>query len=465
MATPAKQPIQNLPTIVLVGRANVGKSTLFNTLIESHKALVSNIAGTTRTNNEGVVLWRGKYVKVIDTGGLDSIAHKETQDFDKEIQEQAAHALVSADIILFVTDVRGGILPQEKKLAKTLLGDKKRPPVFLVANKTDSTKIQNTAPLKELSRLGLGEPNFVSATNGRGVGDLLDEVYKTLQKGKIRPKRHTKKQEEEIRVSLIGKPNVGKSSLFNKIIGEDKVIVSPVAHATRESFDTQVIFEQNKKKHAITFIDTAGIRRKAKVKGDLEKGGIGKSIQSIEKSDIVLLVIDGSEPISSQDLQLGGLIEKRSKSVIILVNKWDLAEDNSQENRSHVESIVRSHFPHLKFAPMLFVSGKTGYRVHNIFPLLLQVAQARHTEIPRRTLDNFFERITKEHLPSRGKGTRFPKILGFKQVISNPPIFEIFIKSKTSLHRSYLRYIENKLREYFNFTGTPIVIKITKMKR
>ncbi len=465
MATPAQKPDQNLPTVVLVGRANVGKSTLFNTLIEDHKALVSDIAGTTRTNNEGVILWRGKYVHVIDTGGLDSIAHKETEQFDEEIQGQAELALASADLVLFVTDVKGDILPQEKKLAKTLKKEKNGPAILLVANKTDSTKILNAAPLKELSRLALGEPHFISAANGRGVGDLLDVVYKHLQKGKVRPKIHSQKQMDEIRVSLVGKPNVGKSSLFNKLIGEDKVIVSPVAHTTRESFDTRVVYERGKKKRAITFVDTAGIRRKAKVKGNLERGGIQKSLKSIEKSQIVLIVIDGSEPISSQDLQLGGLVEKRSKSVIILVNKWDLAEDNSQENRSHVEAVVRSHFPHLKFAPILFVSGKTGYRVHNIFPLLLQVAQGRSTEIPRRTIDRFLDRITKEHLPSRGKGTRFPKILGMKQVTSNPPIFELFIKSKTSLHRSYLRYIENKLREYYDFTGTPIVIKITKMRR
>lgn len=467
MATPAKIHIDQLPAVVIVGRANVGKSTLFNKLLEEHKALVSDIAGTTRTNNEGVMLWRGKNIRLIDTGGLDSIAHKETQLFDKEIQAQAESAIREADCIVFVTDARSGILPQEKVLAQKLnQKNKRRVPILLVASKVDNTSIETDMEETDWLKLGFGTPITISGANGRQVGDFLDLLYSTLHAGKKRPKQSGEaSHENSVTVSLVGKPNVGKSSLFNKLIGEEKVIVSPIAHTTRESFDTTVTYTAEKKKYTITFVDTAGMRRKADITGELERGGIQKSIESIEKSDIILLVIDGAEPISSQDLQLGGLIKKRSKSVILLVNKWDLAEDTSDRHRNEVKKMMYAHFPHLDFAPILFVSGLTGFRVQQIFPLIAEIIEARKTEIPNDVLDEFLKRIVREHRPARGKGTRYPEALGFKQVESNPPTFELFIKRNTSLHQSYLNYIENKLREAFNFTGTPLWIRITKMKK
>ncbi|MEK7083810.1 MAG: GTPase, partial [Patescibacteria group bacterium] len=272
-----------------------------------------------------------------------------------------------------------------------------------------------------------------------------------------------------LRISIIGKPNVGKSSLFNKLIGEERVIVSPIPHTTREPYDTEVTYEydigKKIKKQPIIFVDTAGIRRKASVSGELEREGIHKSVESIQTSDIVLFVIDGSETISSQDMQLGGLLERRSKSVILLINKWDLTKDTSDQFRHEVERMVATHFPHLDFAPIIFVSGKTGYRVHQIFPMIMKVWQARHTEIPPQTLTEFMKRIIKEHRPSRGKGVRHPEILGFHQLGSNPPVFEMLIKYRTSIHRSYVEYVENKLREQFDFLGAPIVIHLSKMKR
>ncbi|PLX28467.1 hypothetical protein C0581_02180 [Candidatus Parcubacteria bacterium] len=281
----------------------------------------------------------------------------------------------------------------------------------------------------------------------------------------IRPKKMKEAKRDDIRIALVGKPNVGKSSLFNKIIGEEKVIVSDIAHTTREPFDTTLLYTQGKKKHKLTFIDTAGIRRKAKVKGKLEREGIGRSIKTVEESDIVLLTLDGAEPIASQDMQLGGLIERRSKSVIILINKWDLSEDVSDTYRNDVKKMVYAHLPHLKFAPILFVSGKTGYRVNQILPLITQIAQSRKTTIEQNVLDKFMDRILRQHKPARGKGTRQPKVLGFKQIKSEPPIFEMRIKYRTSIHRSYMSYVENRLREDFDFTGTPIVIKLTKMRK
>ena len=453
---------QNLPTIVLVGRANVGKSTLFNTLIEEHKALVSDIAGTTRTNNEGVIIWRGKEIHVIDTGGFDN---DENESFADEIIDQDERALDRADIIVMVSDVKTGVLPQEKELARDLKKKYKKTKIFLVGNKVDSKKVELNLGEKEWQGLGLGYPIPLSATNGRGIGDFLDILYTELRKMPIRPKKMKEAKRDDIRIALVGKPNVGKSSLFNKIIGEEKVIVSDIAHTTREPFDTTLLYTQGKKKHKLTFIDTAGIRRKAKVKGKLEREGIGRSIKTVEESDIVLLTLDGAEPIASQDMQLGGLIERRSKSVIILINKWDLSEDVSDTYRNDVKKMVYAHLPHLKFAPILFVSGKTGYRVNQILPLITQIAQSRKTTIEQNVLDKFMDRILRQHKPARGKGTRQPKVLGFKQIKSEPPIFEMRIKYRTSIHRSYMSYVENRLREDFDFTGTPIVIKLTKMRK
>ncbi len=282
---------------------------------------------------------------------------------------------------------------------------------------------------------------------------------------KIKPKKIKKEKDEPIiKIALIGKPNVGKSSIFNKLIGEEKVIVSAKAHTTREPFDTEMEYEYQGKKYRLIFIDTAGIRRKNKVSGHLEREGIAKSIQTAQNADIILLVLDASEIISSQDMQLAGLIEKRSKSVLILLNKWDLAEDNSDRVRNETKKLVYAHFPHLDFAPILFISGKTGYRTQQIFPDIIKLHDARQTEIPRYALEKFMKKITTEHQPARGKGIRHPKIVGFRQINTEPPIFELFIKHRTSLHRSYINYIENRLREEFNFYGTPLVIKLTKTK-
>lgn len=465
MPTPAKIQTENLPVIALVGRVNVGKSTLFNKLTEQNKAIVSDVPGTTRTSNEGLILWRGKYTKLIDTGGL---TFTDDVPLEENILKQTETAMKHADVIVFVADGKDGILPQERELAKRIRRIEAKPVIF-VANKIDSQKFQLNLTEPEWSRMGLGEPFPISASNGRNVGDFLDLLYKTLNKTKRRPKLNRKKKEEIINVSIIGKPNAGKSSIFNKLIGQDKVIISEMAHTTREPHDTLVSYEfkidKKNKKQTINFIDTAGIRRKAKVKGRLERAGIHKSIQTAQESDVVLFVVDGLESISSQDKQLAGLLERHGKSVIILVNKWDLSEDKSESHRNEVKKMIYAHFPHLDFAPIVLVSGKTGYRIHDIFPLIIRAWEARKTEIVPTLLKKFLNYTTKKHLPSRGKGTRQPKILGLKQLNSNPPIFEIIVKFRTSLHRSYIKYLENRLREQFDFFATPIVIKLQKSKK
>jgi len=478
-----------VPTIALVGRVNVGKSTLFNKLIEDQRAIISDVPGTTRTSNEGLMVWRGEHVRIIDTGGL---TFTDDVPLEEDIMVQSERAMKEADLILFVTDAKEGILPQERELAKRMRRIIVKP-VLLVANKVDNKRIANTLTDESWYKLGLGEPVPISATNGRNIGDLLDQIFTILS---IEPQDVNQViPKDVINVALIGKPNVGKSSLFNKLIGEERVIVSEMAHTTREPHDTLVEYtdgtsptdqteeiiledqegtatedeaqkeEKDSQATLINFIDTAGIRRKAKVKGKLEREGIHKSIKAVDRADIVLFVLDGSDSISTQDRQLGGLLERHGKSVIVLINKWDLAEDNSDSARQHVMKMVYSYFPHLDFAPLLFTSGLSGREIHKIFPMLERIWRARHTEIPTSALANFLVRVTKKHRPSRGKGTRHPKLLGLKQLGTAPPVFELFIKYRTSLHRSYVHFLENRLRDEFDFLGTPIIIKLTKMRK
>jgi GTP-binding protein len=456
MATLAKIVDLDLPVIALVGRVNVGKSTLFNRLTGTNKALVSNIPGTTRTRNVGLAIWRGKHVRVVDTGGLTF-----SQDvlLEEDIIKQTQAALKEADVIIFVTDIKEGLLPQEKELAKLLKSKKKNCPVIFVANKADSPVDRSLKYEREWLKLGLGEPLAISAENGSGLGELMEQIFSHLKKTLKKPQQLP--DIEPIKVALLGKPNVGKSSLFNKLIGEDRVIVSDMPHTTREPHDTLVEVDDQH----ILFIDTAGIRRKAKVSGALERMGIGKSIETMKRADIVLFLLDTSSPITDQDQQLGGLLRESTKSVIIVVNKWDLSEDNTDSFRNDVKAKILKYFPHIAYAPIVFVSAKTSYRIHQLFPLIKQAWEERHIELSEETCEEFIRYVTKQHLPSRGKGVHHPKILGFRQININPPIFELFIKYKTSLNISYVHYLENRLRERFSFFAAPIIIKLTKTKR
>jgi GTP-binding protein len=454
MATPAKIIDNDLPVVALVGRVNVGKSTLFNKILEENKAIVSDIPGTTRTRNIGIANWRGKNFTLVDTGGLTFADNIELED---EIIKQTEIAIAEADLIVFVTDVQSGILPQERELSRRLIAQKNK--IIFVANKADSEYMRADVHNAEWLKLGFGQPFAVSAANGSNIGNLLDEIFKRLGKASKRPKKL--KKVAPIKVALIGKPNVGKSSLFNDLIGKEEVIVSNIAHTTREPHDTLVEVDGK----PINFVDTAGIRRKARVSGELEQAGIGKSLSMIKKADIVLLVLDASEPITSQDQQLAGLLRENTRSTIIVINKWDLAEENSDEFRNTTKERIYADFPHLDFAPIVFTSAKTKYKVHQIFPLIFRAWEERHTIIPEDELQEFIKNTTKEHRPSRGKGTRHPQIMGFRQLHNNPPLFEMLIKFKTSVHFSYVRYIENRLRERFGFFASPIVIKLTKLRR
>lgn len=453
MTSPAKIIDQNLPTVALVGRVNVGKSSLFNKIIEQNLALVSDIPGTTRTSNAAVATWRGKNFRLVDTGGLTFSDEVVLED---DIIKQTELALKEADLVLFVTDIQTGIMPQERELAKRLRHQHK--PILLVANKADMVTLFPRIHDSEWRRLGFGEPVPVSASNGTNVGDLLDAIYSVLNKLPRRPKKL--KVINPIKVAIMGRPNVGKSTLFNALVGEERVIVNPMAHTTREPHDTLVEIDGTH----ILFVDTAGIRRKSRVSGELEKLGIGKSIATINKSDIVLLVLDATEPISDQDQQLAGLLREHTRSVIIVVNKWDKAEDNSDEFRNNVKKDIYTSFPHLSFAPIVFVSAATQYRVHQIFPLINQAWAGRQVVIDEATLKEFLKRMVKKHLPTRDRGVRHPRVIALHQLGYNPPMFEMIIKSNTSLHISYVHFIEGCLREEYGFFASPIVMKLSKLK-
>ena len=456
MATPAKIIDLHLPTAVLVGRVNVGKSTLFNRLTETSHAIVSNVPGTTRTRNIGIASWRGKNFQLVDTGGL---TFDETVPLEKDIIEQTEIALKTANLILFVVDMQDELLPQEKELSAHLLKKYPKIPMILIGNKADSANERMRAYDLEWKKLRLGEPIPVSATNGANIGDLLDAMYKILNKSKRRPKLMEEKPVTKI--AIIGKPNVGKSSLFNKLIGEPRVIVSSMPHTTREPHDTLVEVDGDN----YLFIDTAGIRRKTKVSGDLERQGIGKSLEVLERADMALFVLDATEPVADQDKQLGGFLAEHAKPAIVIINKWDMAEANDETFRQEATKRVQKYFPHLDYAPIVFVSALSGYSTHKIFPMVKRAITENKLEIPSDDLREFFRVVTRYHQPSRGKGVRHPKILGFKQINAGPPVFEMAIKQKTSLHSSYVQYLKKRLREKFGFYASPIIIKLRKVKR
>lgn len=441
----------SIPTVALVGRVNVGKSTLFNRIIEERQALVSPQPGTTRTRNMAIAWWRGNPIRFIDTGGL---TFDESIPLEKDVIRQTELALAEADIIAFVTDAQAGILPQERELARRL--HKQNKTVILIANKADTQTKEMAIHDPVWRGLGFGDPIPASAQNGRNVGDLLDVIHAAIKsKYPAVPALET----EPIRIAVIGKPNVGKSTLFNALIGEERVIVSPMPHTTREPHDTLVTWEDT----ALQFIDTAGIRRQARMEAGLEKEGVQKSIHALERADIALLVVDAGDDLSAQDKRLASLIEESNVGIVIVVNKWDLVKNGSDATvrTAAIKQIARV-FPFALYAPVVLVSALEERGVANIMPLIIKVREARNRTLTEDEVNEFFKEVLAKHRPPRGKGTRFPKLLGMKQRGTSPPMFELFIKHGTSVHRSYVSYLANRLRERFDFTGTPIVIRMRK---
>jgi len=463
---------QNLPQVVIFGRTNVGKSTIFNCLLEKQQAIVSDIAGTTRDANSGAVEWRGKRFELIDTGGIINLDNflgtsgkrEQADQIQKKIEEQARIYLDRAALILFVVDAKDGILPVDRQLSnllKKILKDNVNN-ILLVTNKVDNYRRQKGQVI-DFHKLALGEPIAISAATGSGTGDLLDVIVEKL------PETTTTTEEEEeteeIKVIIIGKPNVGKSSLLNSVLGEERVIVSPIPHTTREPQDTIIVYKEK----TIRLIDTAGISRKGrqiayktKHAGQLEKVGIEKSLKSLDKADIALLVLDINDEITHQDAKIVEEIVDRQKSLIIVGNKWDLVE--TRDVKKHTREIF-SHLPFAQWAPILFLSAKTGAKTKHVLETIVTVSEQRQKEISASILNTFLMKLVKLHRPTKGKGTVYPRIRRFEQCGVNPPVFQVRIGAKENLDKSYTHFIANRLREKFGFLGTPIRVWITKGRK
>jgi len=442
-----------LPVVALIGRTNVGKSTLFNRLVEQSKALVSPEAGTTRDRNVGECLWRGQTIRVIDTGGLD-VDKKDI--IEKNILLQAELAMKEADVILFVVDLKNPPLPTDLDLASKLW--KTKTPIIVVGNKAEKSVERRRIHQPDWRLRGLPAPIAVSAIQGTGVGDLLDEVYDKLHEIGKDPVDY--KELDAVRVAVIGKPNVGKSTLLNALIGEDRFITSPIAHTTREPND--VLLHVGDKSYL--FYDTAGMRKHAKIQksGGLEKMAVEKNEFIIRQADVSLLVLDATEPIGFQEKALAGILKDSGNGLIIIVNKWDLVEGKDVSTMNDYRKYFAKEFPFLVWAPILFVSALTKQRVSTIYKNIDQVHINRSIGLDSETLGGFIRVAIRQHLPSLGKGKNPPKVLGLKQVGSKPPTFDLTVKAMRtdSLHPSYLRFLENRLRELHDFSGTPMKINV-----
>lgn len=448
-----------IPKIAIVGRANVGKSTLFNRLIEKNKALVSSIAGTTRDRNIDIACWRDRQFELIDTGGLD-IDNTIEKKIAQGIVSQAEQGIASADLILFLIDIKTGVLPSDKQIAHKLTKAGLKEKIILVGNKADNIKLRQYH--KDIFSLGLGEPQFISAANGAGTGDLLDLIVERLPVNFAHTSVSEKEQPQpKIKIAIVGRPNVGKSSLLNSILGEDRVIVTDIAHTTREAHDTSFVYNGN----TFTIVDTAGIRKHARIKpGSLERKSVDKSLAAIRDADVVLLVTEAQKKIDVQDKKISQEILESGKSVIIVANKWDLISGKDTNTVNEHKKYYELTFPYLWWAPLIFISAKEHQRTRKILDLVIDVKKSREMRIADSQLDKFLKSKIKQHRPSRGKGLKNPYIYEIKQLGINPPHFAIYVNDTTILHFSYLRFLQNNLREQFKIIGTPIRFELIKWK-
>ncbi len=462
--------MKKILTVVIIGRINVGKSALFNRLTETNKAIVSPVPGTTRDYNISEISWRKKTFKLIDTGGvnietlknsIESLLIKAKRKIDnsgtleQEIIKQTQRALQKADLILVVVDGQAGLLPEDKKLA--LVVKKLKIPTLLVVNKVDNQKYRYQ--INEFFKLGLGNPVPVSAINGSGTGDLLDEVAKLLKSGRGRPKKNPEQQ--SIKVALVGKPNVGKSSLVNKILGEERVIVSDIPQTTREPQDTEITYKNQR----IALIDTAGLRRKSKIHPGLEKIVTAKTILTLKRADIALVIIEANKTISSQDRRLMDLTKDCQAGIIVVANKWDLVDPKTQNTSQKIEQYFRQALPYLSWTPIIFVSAKTGQRVDKILDLVLTIWQEKQKEVNKNALAKILKKTIKKKRPVKAVGQKRPHLYQLIQTKVNPPEFTVIIGKEQSLHLSYRRFIENQIRKHFGFFGLPVIIKVKTLKK
>ena len=427
------------PLIAIVGRPNVGKSMLFNKLCGRRLSIVEDTPGVTRDRLYAECEWLGRKFNIVDTGGIEPTTDNEILMF---MREQANIAINSADVIVLVTDVRTGVTAADKDVANMLLRSKK--PTVLAVNKMDSTGRTDPA-IYEFYELGLGDPIAVSAVHGHGTGDLLDECMKYFP-----PEEENEEEDDRIKVAVIGKPNVGKSSLVNHILGEQRVIVSNVAGTTRDAVDSEIDNKYGK----YVFIDTAGIRRKSKVDERVEKFSVMRAQMAIERADVCIIMIDAREGVTEQDTKIAGLAHESGKASIVVVNKWDLVEKETGTMEKMRKEVMRD-LSFMSYAPVLFISAKTGQRTDRIFELVNFVNDQSNMRITTGMLNDVLADAQARVQPPTDKGRRL-KIYYMTQIGIKPPNFVIFCNSRELFHFSYQRYIENQIRAVFGLEGTPI---------
>lgn len=419
----------------------MGKSTFFNYLAGSRISIVQDTPGVTRDRIYAETNWRGRDFTLIDTGGIEP----DSEDIIlSQMREQANLAVAMADVILFLTDIRQGVTAADKEIA--LMLKKSRKPIVLVCNKADNYD-KDKQEAYEFYNLGIGEPYPISATNAIGVGDVLDKIYESFP-----PKTENEEESNIIKVAVIGKPNVGKSSLINKVLGENRAIVSDIAGTTRDAIDTE--FENENGKYVL--IDTAGIRRKSKVKESIEKFSIMRTLLAIERADVCLMMIDATEGVTDQDAKIAGEAHEAGKGVIIVVNKWDMLEKETGTLEKYKKEVY-DKLKYLSYAPMIFISAKTGQRVHKLFDLINYVAEQNGMRVATSVLNQVINEAIAIVQPPTDKGKRL-KIYYGTQASTKPPTFVIFVNNKELFHFSYERYLVNQIRKEFGLEGTPVRI-------
>jgi len=451
------------PIVALVGRPNVGKSTLFNRLVGERMAIVDDTPGTTRDRLFGECEWNGRIFHVVDTGGIDPTHGGKTPlsvgsaDFIEEIKTQAQVAISEADAVLFVNDGEAGVTAPDLEVATILRRSQKKledgtfwPPIFVVVNKCENQERRDNAV--QFYELGLGDPMPISASHGTNTGDLLDLLVESF------PTQDEEEEDDTIKVAIVGKPNAGKSSLLNKLVGQERAIVSEIAGTTRDATDTVIDVDGLE----VTLIDTAGIRRRGKIEPGVEQFSVLRSFKAIERADVALLMIDATTGITSQDAHIAGFILEQWKSCVVIVNKWDAIEKDSYTIEEYTKKI-RSDLNFMDYVPLLFISAKTGQRVDQVMPMALRVQEERLARLSTSRINAIIHNAQDAH-PHPSHAGRQMKMFYGTQVRSDPPTFMIYVNDPKLMHFTYLRYLENQIREEYGFLGTPIRI-VTKSRR
>ncbi len=455
------------PVVALVGRPNVGKSTLFNRLAGERLAVVDDIPGTTRDRLVMEAEWAGRVFDIVDTGGIDptqtGLGRNQkplsigSADFIEQIRLQAEIAIRDSDAVLFITDAESGVTPADVEVAQILRKNQHAvdgqivPPVLLVVNKCENEARRLAA--MEFYELGLGEPYPISALHGTGTGDMLDVLVNTFKK------EGEEAEDESVKIAIVGKPNVGKSSLLNQLLGEERAIVSPIAGTTRDAIDTQLTYGDV----PMVLIDTAGIRRRGHITPGVEQYSVLRALQAIERSDVALLVLDATSGLTAQDAHIAGFILDAWKSVVVLVNKWDAVEKDSNTMAEFTQTI-RQELNFMDYVPVLFISAKTGQRVDQVLPLALQVQEERLTRLPTSKINRILHEAQDRHASPSHAGAEF-KIYYGTQVRNDPPVFLLHVNDPKLAHFTYLRYLENCIRQDHPFLGTPIRIVLRPRRK